>query len=62
MILAHNIDKLVGAKFVGERPRRITIEPACGEQVRSLRFGTGAHPLNITEICWPPRTMVTRQA
>ena len=59
MILADYVGKLVGPQFVRERPRRVAIETGGREKARSVRLWTRTHPLNMTEICWPPRTMVT---
>ena len=39
MILADHVGELVGTKLVGERPRRVAVEPGGGEQAWGLGLG-----------------------
>ena len=62
MILADHLGERLRAQLVGERPRRVVVQPRRREQAWACAaFGAGGHPPNTAEICWPPRWMVIRQ-
>src|SRR5262249_1794046 len=61
MVLSHHVGEARRAQLVGERPWCVRIETRRREQACPRRFGARAHKAKLPVICWPPRTMVTRQ-
>src|SRR4029077_3265266 len=68
MVLSDDIGQPGWSQFVCKRARRAAIEAGGREQAGAAAFRTWmrlwarlwAHPLNTTDICWPPRMMVMR--
>src|SRR5258708_4488687 len=64
MVLSDHVGQAGWSQFVGERARRVAFEAGGREQARPAAFRAWArlwaHPLNTTDICWPPRKMVMR--
>src|SRR5262249_10270629 len=58
MVLADDLAELRRPQLVGERPRRIALEPGGREQARAGALGARRHPRSSTDSCLPPRTMV----
>src|SRR5262249_4725439 len=61
MVLADDLAELARPQLVGERTRRIALEPGRREQASFPALGARRHPRSSTDICWPPRMMVMRQ-
>src|SRR5918912_3987383 len=59
MILTDDIRELLRPQLICKRTRRSVLE-ACRFEQRLAAFDPPAHPLSTTEICWPPRSIVTR--
>src|SRR5438552_7481389 len=61
VVLTDDLVELCRPQLVGERARRIALEPCCREQGGAAALGAGRHPRSSTDICCPPRRMVMRQ-
>src|SRR5262245_27016962 len=61
MVLADDFAEPRRPQLVGERPRRVALEPGGREQARAGALGARRHPRSSTDSCWPPRTMVMLQ-
>src|SRR6185436_8559517 len=59
VILPDDLGEFPGAQPVGQRTRRVLIEPRGFKQAWAA-FGPRAHRQNVTVIDCPPRMMVTR--
>src|SRR6516225_6653540 len=54
MVLADDLAELRRPQLIGERTRRIALEPGGREQARAGAFGARRHPRSSTDTCWPP--------
>src|SRR5262249_4056964 len=57
MVLADDLAELRRPQLVGERPRRVALEPGGREQARAGALGARRHPRSSTDSCWPPPPM-----